>query len=102
MKLEDRLNEAGTPIGIHRVSFKGDVVNNIAEKDSRTEAREAIYKDLDTLLGKNEPIDVGRYENGRDMWGKEWARLHNAEPKARNNHRAELRNKLKGYCGVEG
>jgi len=100
MKLEDRLKDVAdksSPVA----TLKG-VPNPMVNPAHIKEAREAIYKDLDTLLGENEPIDVGRYENGRDMWGEEWARLHNAEPKARNNHRAELRNKLKGYCGVEG
>jgi len=93
MKLEDRLNEAGTPIGIHRVSFKGDVVNNIAEKDSRTEAREAIYKDLTELVGADKTV-MGLLDTPINI---------DAISKAsQNNLRAELRNKLKGYCGVEG
>lgn len=84
MKLEDRLNEAGAPIGIHRVSFEGNVVNNIAEKDSRTEAREAIYKDLDARIVEVESM----FE--LEEYSKEALIAC-----------AELRKAISDYCGVD-
>ena len=83
MKLEDRLRTAYVPRGIHRVIPETQTLSTL---DILDEAREAIYKDLDTLLGAD---DVSK---GNPGW--------TIKESHRNQLRAELRNKLKGYCGV--
>ena len=96
MKLEDRLRTAYVPRGIHRVIPETQTLSTL---DILDEAREAIYKYLDTLLGADEPethedCDVDGYDHCYKC-DEENALL------GRNQLRAELRNKLADYCGVE-
>lgn len=89
MKLEDRLIKC-----ISIKTLKGVYPDGATITELRCQlisaSREAIYQDLLELIGEDE-LEVGHkeyYDTDRAI--------------TRNQLRAELRNKLKGYCGVKG
>ena len=74
---------------------KGEGWEGYTYQTSLKQDREAIYKDLLELVGADEEYDIA--PNGDPIAYS----VANYTRRDQNHLRAELRNKLKDYCGVE-